>query len=259
MRQIEMSAKELLILAAHLGAENLLGVRDPFESLERADLTAEIPQILIDAEKKGLVELNFEGTFSVAPETANLLKPSAFCTKYISVEYSRNGQLQKGRNLYVGEHLVLLEQSGDHVLIRETKPEQAVEDLLSGSGGALPPDAAKAKGQFILPLAQLSVLRELSEKEAVEQLTAGGCPAYFAWLVSASLHQRTVCCVLTLADYETGTMRNCILIREGQNCALLEMLETEEDTPLRVQGIDDASLRALLKSFLEQLLTKGEA
>ena len=56
MRQIEMSAKELLILAAHLGAENLLGVRDPFESLERADLTAEIPQILIDAEKKGLVE-----------------------------------------------------------------------------------------------------------------------------------------------------------------------------------------------------------
>ena len=39
----------------------------------------------------------------------------------------------------------------------------------------------------------------------------------------------------------------------------LEMLETEEDTPLRVQGIDDASLRALLKSFLEQLLTKGEA
>lgn len=40
MRQIEMSAKELLILAAHLGAENLLGVRDPFESLERADLTA---------------------------------------------------------------------------------------------------------------------------------------------------------------------------------------------------------------------------
>lgn len=65
--------------------------------------------------------------------------------------------------------------------------------------------------------------------------------------------------MLTLADYETGTMRNCILIREGQNCALLEMLETEEDTPLRVQGIDDASLRALLKSFLEQLLTKGEA
>ena len=148
-----MSAKELLILAAHLGAENLLGVRDPFESLERADLTAEIPQILIDAEKKGLVELNFEGTFSVAPETANLLKPCAFCTKYISVEYSRNGQLQKGRNLYVGEHLVLLEQSGDHVLIRETKLEQAVEDLLSGSGGALPPDAAKAKGQFVLPLA----------------------------------------------------------------------------------------------------------
>ena len=134
MRQIEMSAKELLILAAHLGAENLLGVRDPFESLERADLTAEIPQILIDAEKKGLVELNFEGTFSVAPETAILLKPCAFCTKYISVEYSRNGQLQEGRNLYVGERLVLLEQSGDHVLIRETKPEQAVEDLLSGSG-----------------------------------------------------------------------------------------------------------------------------
>ena len=259
MRQIETSAKELLVLTAHLGAENLLGVRDPFESLERADLATEIPQILNDAEKKGLAELDFDGSFRVNPEAADLLKLCAFCKKYISVEHSRNGQLQWGRNLYVGERLALLEQAGGQVSIRETEPEQAVEALLTGDADALPPETAKAEGQFDLPLARLSVLRELPAEETVKRLTADGCPEHFARLVSAALRQSAVCHVLTLADYETGTMRSCILIREGQDCAILEVLETEEDTPLRVRGIDGAGLRALLELFLQQLLTKREA
>ncbi len=258
MRQIEMSAKELVVLAAHLGAENLLGVRDPFESLERADLAAEIPQILNDAEKKGLAELNFDGSLRVDPETADLLKLCAFCRKYISVEYSRNGRLQGGRNLYAGERLALLEQSGGQVSIRETAPEQAVEALLAGEGGTLPPEIPEAEGQFDLPLARLSALRELPEEETAQRLTASGCPEHFARLLGAALRRSAVCHVFTLADYETGAMRSCILIRQGRNCALLEVLEAEEGTPLRIRGIDGTGLRELLESFLRQLLNKRE-
>ena len=79
MKQIELTAKELLVLSAQLGAKNLLGVRDPFGALERSEMLTEIATVQLQAEKDGLAQMDFDGNFRVSPDAIPLLTPCTTC------------------------------------------------------------------------------------------------------------------------------------------------------------------------------------
>lgn len=257
MKQIELTAKELLVLSAQLGAKNLLGVRDPFGALERSEMLTEIATVQLQSEKDGLAQMDFDGNFRVSPDAIPLLTPCTTCKKYISVECSCNGVLRTSRNLYaVDSSLTMLEQTGEHIVLRSIGRDQAAEHLLPS--GELALDVTINADPFDLPISALNRLREQDEQVVADDLKAMGCPSSFAQLISAALQQKSICYVITFFNYEAGIVLNRILLTDGKSGIIAELIDTEDGTPLRFQNIDKAGITMLMETFIEKLLSNEE-
>ena len=79
MESISMSPKELLVLASKLGAATFYGLQDPFRGMSRAEIKASIPQLQMQAEKRGLAIMGFEQDFAVEAKAAELISVCANC------------------------------------------------------------------------------------------------------------------------------------------------------------------------------------
>ena len=150
----------------------------------------------------------------------------------------------------------MLEQTGEHIVLRSIGRDQAAEHLLPS--GELALDVTINADPFDLPISALNRLREQDEQVVADDLKAMGCPSSFVQLISAALQQKSICYVITFFNYEAGIVLNRILLTDGRSGIIAELIDTEDGTPLRFQNIDKAGITTLMETFIEKLLSKEE-
>ena len=103
-QELVLSINELLFLASEAGAPEFFGVGDPFfyMSVEQIRSTFENAAAYLD--KKGYVEMDFEGNIRISEEVLALIRPCAFCSAYLTIE---NGSSKEREIYYFAEDILV--------------------------------------------------------------------------------------------------------------------------------------------------------
>ena len=186
MNEIKLSPRELLLIAAELGAKEFLGIPDAFFGMEAAEIKQEIVRLKASLEQKGYGESDFDGGFVLNEEILAVVETCTNCDTFIVVDAKRGDEVQPREMYYtLGDWMVRFQDGGDTVTLTKLEDEAA---LLSGikhklqlkngaSGGAL--GAVTVPSALLLSLkadaaGDIKPLVELGAGEAAAQAVADG-------------------------------------------------------------------------------------
>ena len=187
LASISMTPKELLVLAAKLGAGTFFGLRDPFRGMSRADIRAALPQLEQQAERRGLAAMGFDLSFTVEAEAAALISTCAMCERYVTVDAMAAGQRQPKEVLYArGGSSVLLQDAAEEVVLRRTEGAVLCGEISDRYFSGLPEETPASEGAVRVPPALLRELRS-AESGGAERLTVCGCSPAMAETVLRGL------------------------------------------------------------------------
>ena|GEM_PF-3033693 len=130
MNEVKMSPRELLLIAAELGAKEFLGIPDAFFGMEAAEIKQEIVRLKASLEQKGYGESDFDGGFALHEEIMAVVETCTNCDTFIVVDAKKGDEVQP-RDLYytLGDWIVRLQDEGDTVTLAKIADEA---ELLSG-------------------------------------------------------------------------------------------------------------------------------
>lgn len=212
MREINLSTKELLVLASHVGAGNFYGIKDPFCGMSRQEIEAAIPSIQLALEQKGYASVGFDSTFQINSDVKNTVSVCAQCDKYIMVDMISAGARTPKEMLYFSTgHCIKLTQSDAGVSLSETTPESFVDRLLETVFQSYS-DNAYDTGSITLSKTVLDVAKKKSLEDSKLFLQSHGCSPAIASIITEGLHQLCTTLSLVAVDLNDHTLEALICI-----------------------------------------------
>lgn len=95
MKQLIMTPRELIYLAAQTQAQQFFGLADPFWSMTREELRAAIPEIQSSLVHRGLADMDFNGIFLPRSDVMDLITCCAECSRHLAVDMVEQGVFHK--------------------------------------------------------------------------------------------------------------------------------------------------------------------
>ena len=86
MRDYELTAKEIMCVAASLGATELYGIPDGFSGISKSSLNKELLKVQSSLEQKGYLKANFDGETSLSKEIIDVITVCSKCEKFIAID-----------------------------------------------------------------------------------------------------------------------------------------------------------------------------
>lgn len=244
MDSLKLSAKELLVLSSRLGAQTFYGIADPFRGMTKAEIWSEIPDLQLQAEKRGLLSMGFDEEISLTGLAATLIPTCAFCERYLTVDSIFSGALQPSRRLYVRkERAVALQQDGTQIALWEETPTKFLAGLMD-TVFADCADTVPATESAVVPQAVLEQARAADDEQARDILRSAGCSPELADLLALGLHQQCKYCALTAVDLTAHTLESLICIVASTGTVRLGMADGGENW--QAEWITCASIRKVL-------------
>ena len=101
MNSCELTAKEIMCVAASLGATELYGIPDGFVGIGKSSLNKELLKVQNSLEQKGYLTENFDGDASLNQTVINIIMVCAKCEKFIAIDKQIKHKQQEGILYYV--------------------------------------------------------------------------------------------------------------------------------------------------------------
>lgn len=226
MESISMTAKELVVLAAKLGASTFYGVSDPFRGMSRGEIRAELPELQQQSEARGLARIGFDESFQVKEEVSELINPCAMCERYVVIDAVDAGRRRLKEILYGKEkNCVLLRKFADGAVELQKITVENYRKIIMSKFFMYSMGENLQSGSIMLRHRWLKDWNE-SGADNIQQLIEIGCPADMAVILQKGIHRQ---------------------------CTYLSMVrvDLQENSCVTLQCLTDPSGRILLKSTNE--------
>jgi len=125
MKQIELSTRELILLALMGNVTELVGIPDAFLGLDEQEIELEFSNIQVSLDSRGLASLDFNGEFTLQPEVVNISEVVYSCTGYFAVDGSFRDEGEGPMQYYIKDkNIVRLENIDNRITITRCDREQ---------------------------------------------------------------------------------------------------------------------------------------
>lgn len=207
MKGIKLSGKELLYIAVTMGYRNFWAIRDPFIGEALPDVIAEISDLRLSLEARGLASVGFDRGFSVDQDLLTRIGICASCDRFLVIEQSVDGNELPRKVVYIkGNKAILLFADADEYLltfVSRTELEEIFNIAISTSSFS---DLYKTN--VCLEHSKLLKAKETGGTTAINYLVSAGCTDFTAKAIASGLSGVGGYVSFTLTDCVSGS---CII------------------------------------------------
>lgn len=253
MDSIVVSPKELLVLSSKVGSKRFFGIQDPFRGMTRNEIKSELPTIQLRLEKKGLVSLGFDDSFTLTPLCNSIIPICGFCEKYIALDSIVAGTVQPRALLYFrNTEIVSLYESDKGLEIKKVSIDDAIKFMLS-SGFENCVNTKEAITSVKIAQSLLAEVRGLEVQEGVNTLSRAGIASSIAQALVMGLHQECGYSSLSAVDLKNRTFNSviCVMTQDGN----LRLNPTEDNDTWQAIWVSKDEIHSEIESIIKGYCT----
>lgn len=249
MYEIELTGKELIVIAASLGAPVFQGVPNPFLGLNKSDIYSEMPKIQSDLEKKQYISIGFEKSFSIKKEVQEIVALCIFCKKYITIDAVQNGSIMPKKVFYLGdEKSVLLKEVDTQYVLQILSSEELTESLFREELKGFV--TSECRDENIISRTALKEITDLDEATIKEKWMSIGISLDMAdSLYRGFLKELDYCSLIAVDLIEKKSKCFICFFSEKGGLQLMPFYENLEDE-WKICWINEERARTVLKEML---------
>ena len=250
MESISMSPKELLVLASKLGAATFYGLQDPFRGMSRAEIKASIPQLQMQAEKRGLAIMGFEQDFAVEAKAAELISVCANCERYMTVDSIASGKRRPREVVYYSKNKTVLLQDHTEEIILQKADANVLRDLIYQQYFSEQVEKSPQDEGIRIPPTLLGKLRILGDCGG-EQLKEYGCSEEMADAIMQGLNGRCTYLSMVCVDLQKRSCLSLLCILSGFGIVRLWLENDAGDEYCRANWISHQGIAEELSKLFQ--------
>ncbi len=263
MISCELTAKEIMCIAASLGATELYGIPDGFSGISKSALNKELLKVQSSLEQKGYLKENFDGEASLSNDLLSIIAVCAKCEKFIVIDKHIKNRTQEGILFYVKGETTVKAVKNDDIYEMSIFDTSMIKSTLNELIEWKEPNY-KDKTEFTLANKVLVKAKTLkarqAEEAAAKELRDCGVGAEAAKVVLSGLNGDEDFYSLTFANLlaQTDNIDNVMyIISNGKALRLKSAIEDEQDVVHFTTATYNGILNEL-KTMLEKLEVSGE-
>lgn len=263
MNSCELTAKEIMCVAASLGATELYGIPDGFSGISKSALNKELLKVQSSLEQKGYLKENFDGEASLSSDLISIIAVCAKCEKFIAIDKHIKNRTQEGILFYVKGETTVKAVKNDDSYKMSVFDTSMIKSTLNELIEWKEPDD-KEKTDFTLTNKVLVKAKTLkvrqAEDAAVKELRNCGVGDKAAKVVLSGLNGNEDFYSLTFANLiaQSDNIDNVMyIISNDKALRLKSAIEDEQDVVHFTTASHDGILGEL-KEMLEKLEVSGE-
>lgn len=252
MSERVLSAKEIMCIAAGLGATELYGIPDEFEYDSGAALTKELLDVQRSLEGKGYLSEDFDGNLTIEEMVVDLVSVCADCKKFIAVDKQMKKRAQEGLLFYVkGTDAVKAVVTEDGFALEKMDASMLgneMKNILEWTPSPLGDDVDCTVENAVLEKAKTLKGRGAGDAARAE-LISGGMDESIAGIVLSGLSAGETFYSFTFTDFtaESGGVRNVMFINSEERSLQLDVYMNDEKDAVRFTDVTcDRALDELL-------------
>lgn len=232
MNEMQMNAQELLYLSSQLGATEFFGIADPFMGMSPEEIRGAIAKAQISLDEKGLVQMNFDGSFQITEAAADIARVCALCDAYLSAEFVIGGRASRQILYFLGREMVLLLPGGDSLLLRRCGLDGAIESVRavmakSEIHGATEPGLPETIPFDVLAASQKALCA--GERGKAEELLVPHCGnERLRRILLEGFGQTSDFCNLMLTNFKANSVTGIMCVNAPSGLAGITKSETDE-------------------------------
>jgi hypothetical protein len=268
MHSLTLTAQELFYLAAHLGAQTLFGLPDPFFGMEEDEIARELVAIQLALTKKSYATMGFDDAFALKEGVSRLVEVCAHCDRYLTADFDFPDGRQTSLLYYgLGSQAAELLAEEDMLVLRwidggdiprrvwtemDWPPEEAPEPPGDASGS---PPWAKAQPFAVagdIAYADITRAHKLAEEDtesAASHLINAGCPEALARVLLNGFQKKSGYYAVCAADMDARTMEHGVYIAGASGAVAIRPLDEYEEEKWSFAPVDASAVQASLRGL----------
>ena len=203
---INLTPKELLFIAANLGATEFMGIPDAFFGMEEDDMQQEASAIQSSLEEKGYAEMDFDGDFALLDSISEAVNICANCDVFIAVDVNIVGQVPQ-RHLYYeksGSIIKITEDANGYFLSPLDTSKQLAADILQNSTIQMP-NSSLLKDASLSNATLIAIKSSKGDAGNIDTLIKNGCDETSAKAIISGLAEEADYFSITAIVYSGTT------------------------------------------------------
>lgn len=258
MDSCELNSKEIMCIAASLGATELYGIPDEFAGVSEAALTNEILGVQSSLERKGYLKENFDGEASLNGDILKIVEICVMCEKFIAIDKQVRHKAQEGVLFYIkGAMAVMAVKDGDEYKMKAFDTS-AISDAVSGLIEWRNDGAAERFNCRITDkaLVKAKKLKSRNADEAAEkELTSAGADSNVAKIILNGFGGNEDFYSFTFANpkAESDNADNVMYIMTGKEIVRLKTVMEDEEDVVYFQNAAKSGIENELHGMLDKL------
>lgn len=263
MRDCELTAKEIMCVAASLGATELYGIPDGFSGISKSSLNKELLKVQSSLEQKGYLKENFDGETSLSKEIVDVITVCSKCEKFIAIDKQIKNKPQEGILFYIKDSTTVKAVKTGDVYKMSLFDSSMIKTALNEIVAWKEPDDTE-KVEFTVSNKVLTKAKTLkarnAEDAAIKELRDCGVGDIAAKVVLSGLNNDEDFYSFTFADLvaESNNIDNVMyIISNNKALRLKSAIEDEQDVVHFTVATYDGVLNEL-KAMLDKLSISGE-
>lgn len=263
MDSCELSAKEIMCIAASLGATELYGIPDGFGGMSESALSREILGVQTALEQKGYLKENFDGETSLSGDVLNMVEICVRCEKFIAVDKQLRHSTQEGILFYIKDAMaVMAVKNGESYRLKvfdTSKISEAVLGLIAWKN-----DGAQEKFHYRISNKTLEKAKKLktrnADEAALEELTSAGADTGTAKMIISGFAGDEDFYSFTFADLkaEKDNVDNLMYIMNTKKIMRLKSIMENEEDVVYFQNATKQGIQSEMQEMLNKLSIRYE-
>ncbi len=263
MNECVLNAKEIMCIAANLGATELYGIPDGFNGVSKASLSKEVMKVQSSLESKGYLTEDFDGNSSLEDRVVALVAVCAGCEKFIAIDKQVKKQEQEGILFYVkGTDVVKAIKKGEEYALEKFDASYLSEEIKKILEWKQSTDNDLI--ECIIPnkvLEKAKILKKRNADDAgKEELVNNGVKGNVATVILNGLNGEETFYSFTFADLkaESDNVKNVMFINSDIKSLKLKALMIDEKDVVQFTDVNYENALLELLGLVNELSITGE-
>ena len=263
MNSCELNPKEIMCIAAGLGATELYGIPDEFSGISESNISNEILKVQSSLEEKGYLKENFDGETTLNGDIKKIVDVCANCEKFIAIDKQIKHKTQEGILIYVKGTLAVIANkdvnSYKMQIIDSSSIFNSINDTIIWKNET-PDDqfSYRVKNKTLLKAKQLKSRN--ADEVASKELIAEGVSSAVAKTILSGFEGNEDFYSFTFADLisESNNVNNVMYIFASSSIIRIKSIMEDEEDIVCFQNASKAGVEAELKAMYDGLGITGE-
>ncbi len=253
METMELTAKELLFVAAQLGAENFFGLPDPFFGMDEDEIGRELCSIQLTLVEKGHASIGFDSAFDLLPAAAELVSICSGCDRCILTDLLFRGDAQKSLRFYLcGERAAQLIVGGEQLTLCQIDPAEIAKRICEAMDWHEQEESGAEENRLLsfLVLSEAQRMAQRDPERAAALLRQEGCSDRMVKILLEGFQKKADYHTVSVADLQDRSLDHLVCIRAAAGSVRISPLYDEAES-WKISSFGVQGLQTALHSFCE--------